>query len=301
MSSSHLMLLDPGIAMVTVTFISVTAYVIKKVFLVNKELVKIINFLKNFKKSDLKFRFKELDDYMYSNPYVTNLWSEFKNTLIFSENVSLKDEKDDMVFESLSDTVTSIQCSIEPTVFFNEETLVNAKMNHKVIQVAPTVLTGMGPLFTFLHIGEAFSKVDFSSQDATVASVGGLMGSMQLAATVSVLAVGASLIFLIIEKFLFSLKCKKQVVEIEEMISKLFDSISSEKFLIELLRETKIQNNNTKNLLAAMPLQFKKALDKSLTTILTPYLENVLYGLNKIQEKTAASARKGSDAVDDLF
>ena len=102
-----------------------------------------------------------------------------------------------------------------------------------MVQVAPTVLTGLGPLFTFLHIGEAFSKVDFSSQDATVASVGNLMGSMTNAATVSVLAVGASLIFMITEKFLYSMKCKKQVSEIVDLISKLFESISSEKFLID--------------------------------------------------------------------
>ena len=295
-------LLDPGIAIVIITFITVTVYVIKKYLYINKKLVEILSFLKQFKKTDLKFRFKELDDFMSSNPYVSDLWAEFKNTLMFSENVSLKDDKDSVVFENLSDTITSIQCSVEPACFFNEDTLATSRLNYKMVQVAPTVLTGLGPLFTFLHIGEAFSKVDFSSQDATVASVGNLMGSMTNAATVSVLAVGASLIFMITEKFLYSMKCKKQVSEIVELISKLFESISSEKFLIELLKETKIQNNNTKNLLAAMPLQFKKALDKSLTTILTPYLENVLYGLNQIQEKTAAASKKsGGDAVDDLF
>ncbi len=295
------MLFDPGILAVLVTFFSITIYVIKKYLSINKELVNILKFLRNFKKNDLKFRFNELDDYMSSNAFVSAPWAEFKNTLMFSENVALKDDKDGVAYENISETITSIQCTVEPTCFFNEETLVTSRLNYKMVQVAPTVLTGLGPLFTFLHIGEAFSKVDFSSQEATVASVGGLMGSMQLAATVSVLAVGASLVFMILEKFLYTLKCKKQAAEIESLISKLFDSISSEKFLIELLRETKVQNNNTKNLLAAMPLQFKKALDKSLTTILTPYLENVLYGLNKIQEKTAANAKRGGDSVDDLF
>lgn len=294
-------LLDPGILIVIIAFVSVLAYVIKIYIAVNKELLNIVDFLQNFKKSDLKFRFKELDDYMLSNPYISNNWAEFKNTLMFSENVSLKDEKEGVVYENISDTVTSIQCTVEPVCFFNEETLVTSRMNAKMIQVAPTVLTGLGPLFTFLHIGEAFAHVDFSSQDATISSVGNLMGSMTSAATVSVLAVGASLIFMIVEKFLYSFKCKKQVAEIENLISKLFDSISSEKFLIELLRETKVQNNNMKNLLAAMPLQFKKAMDKSLTTNLTPYLENVLFGLNKIQEKVATQQKHGGDSVDDLF
>jgi len=255
------------------------------------------------KKSDLTFRFKELDNGMSSIPSVANFWADFKNTLMFSESVSLKNENNDMVFQNISQSMANIQTTVDPNCFFNEETLVTSKLNYKLIQTAPTILTGLGPLFTFLNIGIAFSRVNFSSQEATLQSVSALMASMQVAAIVSVLAVSSSLLFLFIERVLFNNMCKIPLQNIQEMLNKLFDNISSEKFLIELLKETKIQNNSTKNLLSVLPNQFKDSLDKSLQTILVPYLENLIFGLNKLQEreKIILEQRKGTDVIDDLF
>lgn len=294
-------LFDPAILIVLATFFGIVIYYTKKVKLINNELLTLLSFLKKFKKSDLFFNFKELDDGMSSIPYVENLWADFKNTLMFSESVSLKTENNDVVFQNVSQSITNIQSTVDPNCFFNEESLVTSRLNYKFIQTAPTLLTGLGPLFTFLNIGIAFAHMNFSTPEATIGSIAQLMGSMQVAATVSVLAVSASLIFLLLERVLYNSKCKIPLQQIQETINKLFDNISSEKFLIELLKETKIQNNNTTNLLSVMPNQFKQALDKSLTTILVPYLENLIFGLNKLQEKTTAAAKKNSDVVDDLF
>ena len=60
---------------------------------------------------------------------------------------------------------------------FNEETLILSKYNSKFISAIPTVLTGFGPLFTFLNIAIAFGKIDFSTQERTISSVAGLMSS----------------------------------------------------------------------------------------------------------------------------
>lgn len=294
-------LTDPAILIVLATFFAIIFYFVKKVKAINFELMNVLNMLGGFKKSDLIFRFKELDTAMSSNSYVANLWNDFKNTLMFSESISMKDKNDEMIFQNISQSVNSIQSTVEPAFFFNEETLITSRLNYKFIQTAPTILTGLGPLFTFLNIGIAFSKVDFSSQEATINSVSGLMGSMQIAATVSVMAVSASLLFLLIERFLYNNMCKSPLHEIETALNKLFENISSEKFLIELLKETKLQNNNTTNLLSAMPKYFKDSFDKSLVSILVPYLENIVFGINKLQEKTAQVKKQGADVVDDLF
>lgn len=294
-------LFDPAIIMVLVTFISILTYYVKKVKRVNAELLTILGTLNKFKKSDLMFRFKELDNLMKSNPYVANFWNDFKNTLMYSESFSLKGENNEMVFQNISQSVSNIQTTVDPICFFNEETLVTSRYNHKFIQTAPTILTGLGPLFTFLNIGIAFSKVDFSNQEATIRSVSSLMSSMQIAATVSVLAVSASLIFLSVERVLFNNLCKTPLHEIQATLNKLFDNISSEKFLIELLKETKLQNNATTNLLSILPKHFKDAFDKSLTSIMVPYLENIIFGINKLQEKAAMDRKNDSDVVDDLF
>ena len=53
----------------------------------------------------------------------------------------------------------------------------------------PTLLTGLGPFFTFLKMAIAFTSVDFSAS-ATEGSLNGLIAGIQMAALWSVFAVG---------------------------------------------------------------------------------------------------------------
>lgn len=294
---------DIPIMIVIITFISSTIFCIKKYIFVNKNLVFLYNFLRNFNKNDLNFRFKEIDEWMNVNPYVSATWREFKNTLIFSESVALKGEDDDLTYQEVSSTVQNIQTTVDPLYFFNEDTLVTTKFNFKLLQTMPTILTGFGPLFTFLNIAIAFGKIDFSTQERTIASVAGLMSSMQTAALVSVIAVGSSLIFLIIERIMYGQMCARPLGRVQETVAYLFDNISSEKFLFELLRETKIQNNSVSNLIVAMPNHFKTALNAGIASNLVPYLENLIFGINQMNKQLKENAKLsgGSDSVDELF
>ena len=292
---------DIPILIVLFTFVSSIVFCIKKYLFVHKNLIFFLNFLVNFNKSDLNFRFKEIDEWMSANPYVSASWLEFKNTLIFSESVALKGEDDDLTYQEVSSTVQNIQTTVDPLYFFNEETLVTSKFNFKLLQTIPTILTGFGPLFTFLNIAIAFGKIDFSTQERTIASVAGLMSSMQVAALVSVIAVGSSLVFLIIEKILYGQMCAKPLGKVQDTIAHLFDNISSEKFLFELLRETKIQNNSVSNLIVAMPNHFKTALNAGIASNLVPYLENLIFGINQMNKQLKENAKAGGDSVDDLF
>ena len=293
---------DIPILIVLTTFVSALIFCAKKYLYVNKNLKMFCKFLESFNKSDLNFRFKEIDEWMSVNEYVVTMWQEFKNTLVFSESVALKGQnEDEFTYQEVSSTVNNIQTTVDPSYFFNETTLVTSKYNAGFMGAIPTILTGCGPLFTFLNIATAFGKIDFSTQERTIASVAGLMSSMQVAALVSVFAVGASLIFIIYEKTLFGIFCKKPADIAIELMGKLFDNISSEKFLFELLRETKIQNNSVTNLVATMPNQFKMALNAGIASNLVPYLENLIFGINQMNKQLKESAKSGGDAVDDLF
>ena len=216
--------------------------------------------------------------------------------------MSLKTTGQDLKYQNISSTVQNIQTTVDPLYFFNEETLVTSKFNFKMIQTIPTVLTGFGPLFTFLNIAIAFGRIDFSTQEKTIASVSSFMVSMQTAALVSVIAVGSSLVYLMIERILYNKICKIRLNKIQEIMGSLFASISSEKFLYELLRETKIQNNSAANLMSTMPNQFKTAFNASMATNLVPYLENLIFGLNQLNKQLKETAKSGkSDVVDELF
>lgn len=293
---------DIPILIVLFTFLFSIIYCAKNYVYVNKNLKIFLAFISNFRKTDLNFRFKEIDEWMSANPYVSGVWLEFKNTLVFSESIALKGKNNDLTYKEVSSTVQNIQTTVDPLYFFNEETLVTSKFNNKFLQTVPTVLTGFGPLFTFLNIAIAFGKIDFSSQEKTIASVAGLMSSMQTAALVSVIAVGSSLIFLLFERIIFQQLCKNPLSKCEDLMGKLFDNISSEKFLLELLKETKIQNNSVSNLITAMPQQFKAALNSGIASNLVPYLENLIFGLNEVNKSMKEVAKKGKgDDIDDLF
>lgn len=293
---------DIPILIVLFTFLFSIIYCAKNYVYVNKNLKIFLAFISNFRKTDLNFRFKEIDEWMSANPYVSGVWLEFKNTLVFSESIALKGKNNDLTYKEVSSTVQNIQTTVDPLYFFNEETLVTSKFNNKFLQTVPTVLTGFGPLFTFLNIAIAFGKIDFSSQEKTIASVAGLMSSMQTAALVSVIAVGSSLIFLLFERIIFQQLCKNPLSKCEDLMGKLFDNISSEKFLLELLKETKIQNNSVSNLITAMPQQFKATLNSGIASNLVPYLENLIFGLNEVNKSMKEVAKKGKgDDVDDLF
>ena len=293
---------DIPIPIVLFTFLFSIIYCAKNYVYVNKNLKIFLAFISNFRKTDLNFRFKEIYEWMSANPYVSGVWLEFKNTLVFSESIALKGKNNDLTYKEVSSTVQNIQTTVDPLYFFNEETLVTSKFNNKFLQTVPTVLTGFGPLFTFLNIAIAFGKIDFSSQEKTIASVAGLMSSMQTAALVSVIAVGSSLVFLLFERIIFQQLCKNPLSKCEDLMGKLFDNISSEKFLLELLKETKIQNNSVSNLITAMPQQFKAALNSGIASNLVPYLENLIFGLNEVNKSMKEVAKKGKgDDVDDLF
>ena len=294
---------DPPILIVIFTFIFSLIFCSRKYIYVKKQLMYFYNFIKDFKKSDLNFRFKEIDEWMCNNPYVSASWLEFKNTLVFSESVALKTKDNDLTYKEVSSTVQNIQTTVDPLYFFNAESMITSKFNFKFLQTVPTILTGFGPLFTFMNIAVAFGKIDFSSQEKTIASVADLMSSMQVAALVSVFAVASSLIFMSFEKLLYNKFCQGPLAMCQDRIAKLFDNISSEKFLLELLKETKIQNNSVSNLIGKLPDDFKVALNAGIASNLVPYLENLIYGVNQLnkQMKETAKAAGKSDDVDELF
>ncbi len=293
------LLLDPVILIILTLFCVILGYLFYKVRYINTSLRRLTKILKSFKKGSIMYRFKELDEIFSKDKFIANYWVEFKNSLVFNEGVAIKTNEDTLKFQSPESS--NIQCTIDSGYFFNEETLVHGKMNYKFISTVPTILTGLGPLFTFLHISLAFAKVNFSTQEATIASVSSLMGAMKVAAMISVVAVGSSIIFIIIERLIYKNLCMVPLNEFQLELNKLFDNISSEKFLVELLKESKMQNNAMNQVFNELPEQMKIAFEKSFNASLIPYLDNLIFSVNKLQENIAQSSKSSSGILNDLF
>ena len=283
----YTLFLNPVILAIVLLFVAVSLYFLIKVSNINKSLICLTNFLRSYKKGNIVYRFKELDDTFSKDSFISNYWIEFKNTLVFTESNALKNETN-----LTGQATSSIQCTVDAGYFFNEETLVNSKLNYKFISAVPTILTGLGPLFTFLHISLAFAKVNFATQEATIASVSSLLASMKVAAMISVVAVGTSILFMILERLLYKNLCKNPLGDFQVELNKLFENISSEKFLVELLKESKLQNSTMNQNFSTLPSQMKTAFDASIKESLVPYLDNLIFSVNKLQEDLKKSGTK---------
>ena len=287
--------LEPAIMIITGCFIWFLLTVFTNYSSVEYNLKKIIKFLQGINKKEVSYKFEQLDNFMSGNKYICTVWDDFKKALIFPEKLYIATQN----IKNNQDMQADIYLTIDASYFFNEESLVISKINHKFIQTMPTLMTGLGPFFTFLKMAIAFTAVKFT-QDVNVAeSLSTLIAGIRIAALCSVFAVGFSLIFMFIEKTLYNLMCKKNYLLIQREFIRLFNVVTSEKFLIDLVKESKLQNTNNEKLLKSLPENIAQSFTTCFNESAVPYLENILYSLNKTNE--ILNKGNGGDVVDKLF
>lgn len=288
-------LMEPAILIISACFLFFIFLVFVNYTKVKQNLSAVYQFLKSLNQKELSYRFHELDEFMVSNSFTSTAWEDFKKALIFPEKLYVASQNQ----KSTGDFKSEIYLTIDASYFFNEESLVFSKINNKFIQTMPTLLTGLGPFFTFLKMAIAFTTVNFSIESEVGTSLNGLIANIQIAALCSVFAVGFSLLFMFFEKIMYNRMCKRYYLAIQKEFIRLFNVVTSEKFLIDLVKESKIQNSTNEKLLKALPDDFAKSVAKSLTETTTPYLENILYSLNKLNESMNNGGN--GDVVDKLF
>ena len=97
------------------------------------------------------------------------------------------------------------------------------------------------------------------------------------------------------------MSCKSYVVKIQTQLGALFDVGTSERFLLDILKESRNKSTNEIAMLNVIPAAIEKALTKNISEGVLPYLENVVYSLNKLQESVAGKNKGNSDIIDKLF
>ena len=288
-------LYEPAILVIVVIFLCFTVVTISNYSYIQSKLSKVYKLLHGTEKKEISYKFNQIDEFMSSDNYTSIVWEDFKKALIFPEKFYLAAHSS----RTLSETNSDICLTLDASFFYNEETLVTSKINYKFIQIMPTILTGLGPFFNFLKMAIAFTTISFASDVNVAETLNKLISDIQVAALCSVFAVGFSLLFMLIEKISYNRMCKKYYLAIQKEFVRLFDIVTSEQFLIDLVKESKIQNSTNEKLLKALPDNFAKAVTSSLNETTTPYLENILYSLNKLNENF--NKGNGGDVVDKLF
>ena len=285
---------EPAIIIITFIFVIFIVTILYNYIKTEKNLKSVYGFLHSLNKNEISYRFNQLDEFMSNNSYTSVSWEDFKKALIFPDKFHAISQNSQQTKNYSPD----IYLTVDASYFFNEESLIYSKINNKFIQAMPTLLTGLGPFFTFLKMAIAFTSVDFSIS-AVDGTLNELISGIQIAALCSVFAVGYSLLFMSIEKILYNQRCKKYCLLIQKEFVKLFDICTSEQFLLDLLKESKSHGLNNEKILKSLPEDMAKILTKSLGEITTPYLENILYSLNRLNE--VMDKKSDNDVIDKLF
>lgn len=285
---------DPGIFLVVIFFIYCVIYLFTNFKKINKNLNDILKVLQSFKADELIYRFKEFDNCLMENNYINSYWLKYKENLIFNRSKTSDVSSISLNMKNINND-ENIQTTDDPIFYFNEETLVHSKYNYKFLNATPTILTGLGPLFTFLSIAIGFSNIDFSTNEQTLVSVTSLLAALKVAAVVSVLAVSGALLFTLIERIFYNKLCIRPLNLVIKEFNRLFERITSEKFLVMLLRDSKAQNVELIKAITKLNDSIGSNFTSQMTQI-EPYLENIIFGINKLR-----TVMDKKDAESELF
>ena len=294
------LLKDPPVLIIISTFIGGLTYTMSRYLFVARNLNKLVEDLSSFTKGNLTYRFEEFKQIMENNVCTSKPFEDFKDSLIFSDTLAFQESDDKIEYENVSESVSGIQTTTDISYYFNEDSMVYPHYNKNFIATLPELLTGFGPLFTFLKIATAFGLLDFTSAETITRTVSEFVADMQIAAVCSVLAVGSCLIFNIIDKIVSALVLMSSCGRAQRTIAALFNVITTESFMIDLLKTSKIQSHENGTILKSLPKSFANTIQKDLANVIQPYLEGIIFGVNTLNDTMAKKADSG-DELGGLF
>lgn len=291
---------DPPVLIIISTFLGGFTYMIRRYLFIAKSLNKLYDDLSTFEKSNMSYRFEEFKQILSTNPISAKPFEQFQEALLFSDTIAFQDSEDSIEFENVSDRMSGIQSTTDIPYFFNEDTMITPHYNKNFLNAFPELLTGFGPFFTFLKIATAFGLLDFSSPEALTHTVAEFVADMQVAAICSVLAVGSCLTFTMINKLMNSLLLVSACGRVQGKLGSLFGITTTEAFLVDLLKTSKIQNHDNGTILKSIPKAFATTIQKDLANVIMPYLDSLIYGVNTLND-TMSKKSEGGDELGGLF
>ena len=283
---------DPPVLIIITTFWGGMIYTMSKYFWVSKNLKKLLVELETFTKSNLSYRFEEFKQIMLSSPCTKHPFEDFQDSLIYSDTLAFQESEDKIEYENVSESVSGIQTSTDIPYYFNEESMVYPFYNKGFVATLPELLTGFGPLFTFLKIATAFGLLDFSTAETITHTVAEFVADMQIAAICSVLAVGSCLTFTITDRLVTAIVVMSSCHKVQAKLASLFNVVTTESFMIDLLKTSKIQNHENGTILKSIPKSFANTVQKDLANVIMPYLDSLIFGVNTLND---TMSKKGGD------
>lgn len=226
--------------------------------------------------------FAELGETFERSRVLNHTWAEFSETLIFPD------------MDSDSGDTPTIRNTAAPDRYFNRQSLLEPRVNLRIYNALPNLLTGTGILGTFvgLVIGIGQASQGLAAEDVGQAqqALSALLSGAALAFMTSIVGLVSSIAFSSWEKrkvHQFDQLCNEWVEALDARLSR----VTQEGLTDESLRELKQQRAALEHFSNDLAFQISEALDERVTSKLTPVLERVVHEI----EGMRSEQRQASD------
>jgi len=180
----------------------------------------LVDKLKEIKPDELIQKREQIKQDMSDNQYCSNLWNEFDESLVVSNDSGNKE---------LCNTVDAGH-------FFDTHTLARGMTESRLIAAMPGILTAIGVLGTFagltLGLG-GLGEIGGGETQHLKEGISGMIHSASIAFTTSFWGVLASVIYNFIEKW-FESNIRKDISSLQDHIDHLFPRLTPEKMLMDI-------------------------------------------------------------------
>lgn len=210
------------IFMVSITLISVVAVIIHR-WNCSKRVSRLIKVIATEDKHSLAQNRKALlDKAVDQDPKVTGaLWREFDESLVYSSDK------------------TKLSNTLDAEHFFNSKTLAYGLTSSRLLSAAPTFLTAIGVLGTFVGLTLGLKDLQVNADDVDTLKVGvsAMINGAAVAFMTSVWGVGLSLFLNMFEK-LFERDALSSIRKLQQKIDYLFPRLPAEQSLVQIATAT---------------------------------------------------------------
>lgn len=273
-SNTGNVLLCGGIVLIAVALYF--AYLLPRTRRTKRELVDAVRRLEDIPDDiALAREFEEFNVFAQDHPLLGHAWREFTETLLPPSEASRPP-----VFRN----------SHESSQYFNLETVLEGRLNTRLIGAVPGYMTGLGILGTFIGL---VAGIFLASKGMDAGDIQKMRGSLQPLLSGAALAFWTSICGLICS-LLFSVGEKRQFHAIEQTINRWNDAldrrlrrVTPEQLVAEQVAEATKQTLQLERFNTDLAVSIAQALDRQLSQSFSPRLDQMVTGIGDLKSHQA--------------
>ncbi len=232
--------------------------------------------------------FEEYAETVLAERSLTHAWHEFDESLVKPT------EGDTQILRNTHD----------PSVYFNDATIVDAVVNTRFFDTVPSQLVGLGILGTFVGLaaGVGMASLNLTSDDTKEVqqALSHLLSGASLAFMTSIFGLGLSLVFLWTERRLIG-SLRRQLNDWVERLGRCLELVTPEQIALQQLDHARRQSKQLEKFNTDLIFALETALDEKVGKRLVLELEKVVQAIDNLRTDRADSSQAAIEQLVEKF